>query len=177
MYQILLFDVTHCLTQTMTKHNKAPIPCTQHNHKECMKTALQRARQVCQDNKVRLTPIREKVLELIWQSHNPLGAYDVLGMLSKEGKMAAPPTVYRALDFLVAQGLVHRIASLNAFVGCSLSSHPHVSQFLLCRDCGVAIEIEAPTITEAIAHNASQYGFRIDAETIEISGLCQCCQK
>lgn len=161
----------------MTKKTTTPIPCSQHDHKKCKKNALQRARQVCQKNKVRLTPIREKVLELIWQSHKPLGAYDILGMLSKEGQTAAPPTVYRALDFLLAQGLVHRIASQNAFIGCSLSSHPHVSQFLLCRDCGVAIEIEAPAITDAIAENAHQYGFSIDQNTIEISGLCQCCQR
>jgi len=141
-----------------------------------MDSALERARRVCEENQVRLTPIREKVLRLVWQSHNPLGAYDILPMLSKDGKVAAPPTVYRALDFLVAQGLVHRIASKNAFVGCSLASTQHISQFLLCRKCGVAIEIEAPAITEAIAHNADQYGFQIDNETIEISGLCQCCQ-
>lgn len=161
----------------MTNQKTAPIPCTKHDHKKCMKAALERAKKICHENSARLTPIREKVLELIWQSHNPLGAYDILAMLSKNGKTAAPPTVYRALDFLVDQGLVHRIASQNAFVGCSLSSHPHVSQFLLCRDCGVAIEIEAPAITETIAHNADQYGFSIDADTIEISGLCQCCQK
>ena len=161
----------------MAPQKKAPIPCTQHDHSECMKTAISRAHKVCKENNARLTPIREKVLELVWQSHNPLGAYDILAMLSKDGKPAAPPTVYRALDFLVNQGLVHRIASQNAFVGCSLSSGPHVSQFLLCRDCGVAIEIEAPAITEAITHNADQYGFSIDADTIEISGLCQCCQK
>jgi len=141
-----------------------------------MDNALQRARKVCEENKVRLTPIREKVLLLVWQSHNPLGAYDILPMLSENGKVAAPPTVYRALDFLVAQGLVHRIASLNAFVGCSISSDQHVSQFLLCRKCGVAIEIVAPAITKAITHNADQYGFQIDNESIEISGLCQCCQ-
>lgn len=171
MYQILTRSVIPMANQKTT-----PIPCRDHDHDKCMSDAIQRARQICQANNARLTPIRERVLELIWQSHNPLGAYDILAMLGNDGKPAAPPTVYRALDFLLAQGLVHRIASQNAFVGCSLSSHPHVSQFLLCRDCGVAIEIEAPAITKAIAHNADQYGFRIDNETIEISGLCQCCQ-
>lgn len=160
----------------MTEPIIIPIPCSKHDHNRCMDSALQHARKVCEENKVRLTPIREKVLRLVWQSHNPLGAYDILPMLSENGKAAAPPTVYRALDFLVAQGLVHRIASLNAFVGCSVWSDKHVSQFLLCRKCGVAIEIEAPAITQAIAHNADQYGFETDNESIEISGLCQCCQ-
>lgn len=160
----------------MTEKKSAPIPCQNHDHSHCLESALTRARKVCDDNRVRLTPIREKVLSLVWQSHNPLGAYDILAMLGEDGKVAAPPTVYRALDFLVSQGLVHRIASLNAFVGCSLSSRQHVSQFLLCRKCGVAIEIEAPDITNTIAKNADQYGFSIDNETIEISGLCQCCQ-
>lgn len=160
----------------MTEQTITPIPCSNHDHSRCMDSALQRARKVCKEKKVRLTPIREKVLGLVWQSHIPLGAYEILSMLSENGKVAAPPTVYRALDFLVAQGLVHRIASLNAFVGCSVPSDQHISQFLLCRKCGVAIEIEAPSITEAIAHNADQYGFQCDNESIEISGLCQCCQ-
>lgn len=161
----------------MATIKKAPIPCTQHNHQDCLNNALERARSVCKKNNARLTPIRERVLELIWQSHNPLGAYDILAKLNEDGKNAAPPTVYRALDFLLAQGLVHRISSQNAFVGCSLTSHPHVSQFLLCRQCGVAIEIESSAVTEAIAKNAIEYGFKIDADTIEISGLCQCCQE
>lgn len=160
----------------MTTQKTTPLPCTIHNHDDCMDSALQRARSVCKKNNVRLTPIREKVLSLVWQSHNPLGAYDMLPMLSEDGKVTAPATIYRALDFLVTQGLVHRIASLNAFVGCSVSSEQHASQFLLCRQCGVAIEIEAPAITKAIARNADQYGFMIDSETLEISGLCQCCQ-
>ena len=113
---------------------------------------------------------------MIWQSHKPLGAYDILGMLSEGDKVVAPPTVYRALEFLVSHGLAHRIESKNAFVGCSLSTSEHVCQFLLCRECGIAIEMESPAIANAIQRNANQYGFRIDNETIEITGLCQRCR-
>lgn len=147
-----------------------------HNHNQCIKTALKRARDVCRANSVRLTPTREKVLCIIWQSHKPLGAYDILALLSEPDKIVAPPTVYRALDFLISQGLIHRIASLNAYIGCSSPENEHLSQFLLCRQCGIALEMASGAIDNAIQDNASQYGFHIDNETIEISGLCRPCQ-
>ena len=90
------------------------LPYRPHNHQACVNQALDDARHICQQHNARLTPTRQRVLELIWQSHRPLGAYDVLAQLAAEGQNAAPPTVYRALDFLQQHGLVHRIASLNA---------------------------------------------------------------
>lgn len=87
------------------------LPYRPHNHDACVRDALAEARAICQARNARLTPIRQRVLELIWESHKPLGAYDLLGMLAQEGHNAAPPTVYRALDFLQQYGLVHRIAS------------------------------------------------------------------
>jgi hypothetical protein len=95
------------------------------------------------------------VLELVWQSHKPLGAYDILAVLSEQdGRRAAPPTVYRALDFLLENGLVHRIASLNAFIGCSHPEHAHQGQFLICRECHAAIELEQKSISDAIIASA-----------------------
>ncbi len=160
---------------------KKHIACQPHNHNKCVETAMAVAREMCLEAGVRLTPTREQVLFLIWQSHRPLGAYDIIGQLTahkdqQKRKVVAPPTVYRALDFLLEQGLVHRIASLNAFVGCSIQSTNHPSQFLLCSECGIAIEMESEKINHAIRQKAESYGFKIYTETIEVIGLCAACQ-
>ncbi|OII58149.1 Fur family transcriptional regulator, partial [Pseudomonas putida] len=115
--------------------------------------------------------------ELVWQSHKPLGAYDILAVLSEQdGRRAAPPTVYRALDFLLENGLVHRIASLNAFIGCSHPEHLHQGQFLICRACHVAIELEQDSISEAIISSAKGVGFTVETQTVEVVGLCSNCR-
>jgi Fur family zinc uptake transcriptional regulator len=96
-----------------------PIASRPHDHSHCVHSALSEADTLCAQKGLRLTALRRRVLELVWQSHKPLGAYDILAVLSEQdGRRAAPPTVYRALDFLLENGLVHRISSLNAFVGC-----------------------------------------------------------
>ena len=95
-----------------------PLACRPHDHAHCVAGALAEADALCARLGVRLTELRRRVLELVWQSHKPLGAYDILAVLSEQdGRRAAPPTVYRALDFLLENSLVHRIASLNAFTG------------------------------------------------------------
>ncbi len=159
-----------------------PIACRPHNHNSCVETAMTAAKRACQESGARLTTTREQVLLLIWQSHKPLGAYDIIDQLSermraqgKRQKSIAPPTVYRALDFLQERGFIHRIASLNAFVGCSIHDTDHISQFLLCRDCGIAIEIASQAVNQAISRNAMDNGFSIDTETIEIIGRCSRC--
>lgn len=117
------------------------------------------------------------MLELVWQSHKPLGAYDILGVLTEEdGRRAAPPTVYRALDFLLENGLVHRIASLNAFVGCNHPGESHQGQFLICRNCQTAIELEQSCISQAIVDSAKSVGFAVEGQTVEVVGLCASCQ-
>ena len=149
-----------------------------HDHQRCISTALQAAEQLCGSKGVRFTELRRRVLELVWQSHRPLGAYDILDTLSREdGRRAAPPTVYRALDFLLEQGLVHRIASLNAFVGCSSPAHRHQGQFLICRNCHEATELDQPRIHRAIADSAAELGFTVEAETVEVAGLCARCRE
>ena len=93
-----------------------PLACHPHDHSHCVSDALRAADALCARSGARLTALRRRVLELVWQSHRPLGAYDILGVLSSEdGRRAAPPTVYRALDFLLEHGLIHRLASLNAY--------------------------------------------------------------
>ena len=98
-------------------------------------------------------------------------------MLSEQdGRRAAPPTVYRALDFLLDNGLVHRIASLNAFVGCNHPEHAHQGQFLICRKCHAAIELEQSSISDAIIQSAADVGFKVEGQTVEVVGLCAGCQ-
>lgn len=133
---------------------------------------------LCQQRGVRLTPLRRQVLELVLHYRKPVGAYTLLEDLHDEqGRRAAPPTVYRALNFLLEQGLIHRITSLNAFTACAYLSHPHVGQFLICECCGDATEFDAPNINKDIMQHAQQLGFKVEKQTIEISGQCAHCQQ
>ena len=155
----------------------APLACQPHDHSRCVSDALSDAETLCARNGTRLTSLRRRVLELVWQSHKPLGAYDILDALSDaDGRRAAPPTVYRALDFLQDNGLVHRIASLNAFIGCPHPEHAHQGQFLICRSCHTAIELEQPAISEAIRAGAAGVGFAPESQTVEVVGLCAQCR-
>ncbi|NWL79661.1 Fur family transcriptional regulator [Pseudomonas taiwanensis] len=156
---------------------KAPLACRPHDHSHCVANALAEADAICSRHGLRLTALRKRVLELVWQSHKPLGAYDILGVLTEEdGRRAAPPTVYRALDFLLDNGLVHRIASLNAFVGCNHPGESHQGQFLICRNCQTAIELEQSSISQAIVDSAKSVGFVVEGQTVEVVGLCASCQ-
>ena len=125
---------------------------------------------------MRLTPVRRRVLELVWTGHRPRGAYDILDDLAADGRRPAPLTVYRALDFVVEHGLVHRLESLNAYVGCPHPGAGHASQFLVCQRCGTATEVNDPTITAAIARGAEALGFQVDTPMVEVTGLCPNCR-
>ena len=155
-----------------------PLASRPHDHSHCVHSALTEADVLCAQKGLRLTALRRRVLELVWQSHKPLGAYDILAVLSEQdGRRAAPPTVYRALDFLLENGLVHRISSLNAFIGCSHPEHPHQGQFLICRNCHAAIELEQKSISDAIVSSALGVGFTVEGQTVEVVGLCSGCQE
>lgn len=154
-----------------------PLASRPHDHSHCVHSALAEAETLCTQQGLRLTTLRRRVLELVWQSHKPLGAYDILAVLSEEdGRRAAPPTVYRALDFLLENGLVHRIASLNAFTGCNHPTHAHQGQFLICRLCHAAIELQHPSISNAVVDAAAGVGFAVEGQTVEIVGVCAGCK-
>ena len=148
-----------------------------HDHASCIADALQRAEAHCAVAGAKLTPIRRRVLELIWQSHRPVGAYDLLAQLGGDGQKVAPPTVYRALDFLVEQGLVHRVESLNAFIGCSEPGHDVQQDIFICKSCGTAIEINDPELSARIQADAKALDFQVERQTIEVVGLCRDCRK
>jgi Fur family zinc uptake transcriptional regulator len=146
-----------------------------HDHRKCVVDALSTADELCARRGARMTDLRRRVLTLIWESHAPVGAYAIMEMLRKEGRNAMPPTVYRALDFLQEQGLVHRIASLNAFIGCNNPTEAHATQYLICRRCGTVAEIENGAIGGAIAASARELGFDMTGQTVEIAGICRDC--
>ena len=155
-----------------------PLASRPHDHSHSVDSALSQADILCAQKGLRLTALRRRVLELVWQSHKPLGAYDILAVLSEQdGRRAAPPTVYRALDFLLDNGLVHRISSLNAFIGCSHPEHAHQGQFLICRNCHAAIELEQKSISNAIINSALDVGFTVEGQTVEVVGLCSGCRE
>ena len=135
---------------------------------------LEAARRLCATRGEWLTRPRERVLELLLQASGPLKAYDLLAGIAGGAGKAGPPTVYRALDFLAAQGLVHRIESLNAFVACR---HPggHNAAFLICDCCGATREFD-PGEARTLAEEARRDGFALSAVTLEAHGLCADCQ-
>lgn len=147
----------------------------QHDHGACIDRAVAKAIEVCTARGLNLTPVRRRVLEIVWRAHDPIGAYEILAELAKERDKAAPPTVYRALEFLIEAGLVHRIDTLNAFLGCDAPGHAHVAQFLVCRNCHRVAEIDDPALNRALAEKSRSMGFRIEPTALEIKGLCSEC--
>jgi Fur family zinc uptake transcriptional regulator len=166
------------VTESMMTSRKvaAPFPSRDHDHQRCVQQAMQAAENHCQQAGLKLTALRHRVLELIWANHQPIGAYPLLEQLNQEGRKAAPPTVYRSLDFLLEHGLIHRIVSLNAFVGCNHPGLEHRAQFFICDQCGQAAELEDPEIDSAIAEDAKRLGFRVQKRTVEVAGTCAHCQ-
>ncbi len=141
-------------------------------------TLLDRAAQICAARGARLTDLRRQVLGLILDSHGPAGAYDLLDRLRGTRRGAAPPTVYRALDFLLEQGLIHRVERLSAFVGCiahGAEQHGHAAQFLICRHCGQVTELDDHELAHALSDAAARTGFVVGKATIEAEGLCAAC--
>lgn len=147
-----------------------------HRHADCVSEAIAAAEQSCARTGQRLTKLRRRVLELVWAGHKPVKAYEILAQLQRERHGAAPPTVYRALEFLQNEGLVHRIESLNAFVGCGEPARSHSGQFLICRDCGMVGEMDDEELSTVIVSKARRIGFQVDHEMIEIRGLCNNCK-
>ena len=149
-----------------------------HDHDQCVEEAVAVAVRICRERGSRFTELRRQVLEFIWTSHEPVGAYDVLDMMNAEkSTRIAPMTVYRAIDFLMANGLVHRIASRNAYVGCSHPDSRHSGQFLICRECGRVAEIEEDVISNALRDGAKRAGFDAVSPMIEIEGRCLNCRE
>ena len=149
-----------------------------HDHERCTADALAHAEALCAQRSQRLTPIRRQVLEVLLGSHKPLGAYEIMDRAAAEGSRPAPITIYRALDFLRDNGLVHRIESRNAFVACvSRHEHGEMIVFLICEHCGAVGEAPSAAVADQLKSAARAAGFAPKAPVIEISGVCAHCQK
>jgi len=152
-------------------------PAPDHDHGTCTSAAISHAEQLCAARERRLTPMRRQVLEALLASHKPLGAYEIIERLAEHGP-PAPITIYRALDFLRENGLVHRIESRNAFVACV---HHHAGAdpvvFLICERCGAVGEAPAAGVAEALKASSRAAGFAPKTPVIEIAGICSHCRE
>ncbi|MEA2920756.1 MAG: Fur family transcriptional regulator, zinc uptake regulator [Bradyrhizobium sp.] len=161
------------MTQT-----KATFPAPNHDHDRCTADALDHAELVCGQRAQKFTPIRRQVLQALLSSHRPLGAYEVIDELAKTMPRPAPITVYRALDFLMENGLVHRIESRNAYLACA---HDHdaasLVAFFICEVCGSVGEIPAASVAQSLNAAARATGFAPKLSVVEITGTCGHCQK
>lgn len=160
----------------MTARFKTSDQTLEHDHNQCIRNAISTAEHLCIDRGVQLTPIRHKVLELIWNSHKAIKAYDLLDLIRPSNDAAKPATVYRALDFLLEQGLIHRVESLNAFVGCRSSGTQHDQLLLICAACHNVEERAASRVFLALAEEMQSALFNPQRKTIEIHGLCKSCR-
>ena len=158
--------------------SKSIFPAPGHDHDRCSAAALAHAEAVCADRAQRLTPLRRRVLEALAASHKPLGAYEIIEQIAGDGPRPAPITVYRALDFLLENGLVHRIESRNAFLACA-HDHDETSMvaFLICDHCGSVGEIPAAPVAQSLNAAARASGFAPKLSVVEIAGTCAHCQK
>ena len=156
----------------------AIFPAPDHDHDRCSADALAHAEALCIKRGERLTPMRRKVLEALTANHKPLGAYEIIEQVAVQGLRPAPITIYRALDFLTAQGFVHRIESRNAFLACinnHVSGAPVV--FLICEHCGAVGEAASGAVADSLNAAAKSAGFTPKSPVIEISGVCKHCQE
>lgn len=140
-----------------------------------LEEALTEASDICEKWGGHLTPQRKKVLAILLQAHGPVKAYDMLGQL-RDDRDAKPQTIYRALDFLVEMGLVHRIASLQAFTPCQHWGHPHTAALLVCDECQTVAELDADDVMASLNIEASSVSFKPAEAVIEVHGKCPTCR-
>jgi len=145
----------------------------QHNHEICNEHYTDIMEKYCEENDLRLTPLRRKVFEILIRNHKPLGAYQILEILKKDGFASSPPIAYRVLDFFVKKGLVHKIQGLNSFIACSYAGCKHFPAFIICRKCDNVAEIKSENAFPTESDSALD--FKIENAVIEILGACSAC--
>ena len=147
-----------------------------HNHELCFESALKDFKQHFIKKELKLTPLRLKVFQLLLKDHRPLGAYQILDLLRKDGFSSTPPIAYRVLDFLIEHGFVHKIKKLNAFVACSHPGNSHSPTFIICRKCEKVAEINEKESGLKFNKETSSE-FKIEEAIIELIGICKNCTK
>ena len=144
-----------------------------HDHSICSDRYKASIEKYCHQNNLELTPLRQKVFEILIRGHKPLGAYEILDVLSKEGFSSSPPIAYRVLDFLIENGLVHKIQGLNSFIACAYADCAHIPAFVICRKCDNVAEIRGEENFPKAS--SSSLDFKIENAMIEILGICSTC--
>jgi Fur family zinc uptake transcriptional regulator len=152
-----------------------PKPVVNAKRHRAVALQLGQAADTCAGRGVRLTELRRQVLSLILEAEGPMTAYRLLDRLRAMRKGAVPPTVYRALDFLLEQRLIHKVERLNAFVPCAEAGQPHPVQFLICGQCGGVTEIEDAAAAAALEDAAERQGFHPRSSIVEVEGTCASC--
>jgi Fur family zinc uptake transcriptional regulator len=165
------------MTSRDKKNNSgdSPLGFAQHDHGACVSDTIAAAEARCAADGLRFTPVRRKVLEILLQEHRAIGAYAILDKLREDGFGSQPPVAYRALDFLVANGLAHKIERLNAFIACVHPSHAHTPAFMICRLCDAVAETHSSPARGALGDAARATGFRIERTVVEAEGVCPAC--
>jgi Fur family zinc uptake transcriptional regulator len=148
-----------------------------HDHRQCRGRALAAVEAACAARRLRLTPARAFVLERLLESHRAMTAYELLEKLGAAGLGSQPPVVYRALDFLVANGFAHRIERLGAFAACTQGGAEHNAGFLVCRACRRVAETAMPRPARGLVAEAAASGFAIERTVVEAEGLCARCRQ
>ena len=162
----------------MTLLSIQPRPCTDANcrgqHAPAERVAL--AMCLCGARGAQLKTLRRQILELLWESGRPTGAYELIEALKlRDSRPVGPPTVYRALEFLMSQGLVSKIESRNAYVPCTHPERRHDCLFFICSNCGASVELEDPRVAQLLVEDAAVLGFRITRPVVEVEGTCASC--
>lgn len=148
-----------------------------HDHGACMASGLKLAEEICLHRGLRFTPVRRRVLEILLEAHNAIGAYDVLARLTAEGLGSQPPVVYRALSFLVEHGFAHRIEGASAFIACVQSDTNHQPVFMICTKCARVAEADSSAALNVLAGSAKALGFTMETSVLEIKGFCETCRE
>lgn len=156
-----------------TGSGQPPVGFADHDHAACQTGGMRIAEQICAARSVQFTPVRRRALEILLESHKAMGAYEVLARLEADGFGSKPPVAYRALGFLVDNGLAHRVERLNAFVACAHPAAPHDPAFMICRACGHVAETLSDQSLDGPAEAA---GFTIENAVIEAQGVCPECR-
>ncbi len=138
---------------------------------------VDRAAKLCASRGERFTPLRRRILELIAASDRPVGAYELKDRLAEERGPVAPPTVYRTLEFLDGQGLIHRIHSKNAYVVCAQAEAPHSAELLICTACGRVVEVPCAALERHLVDHARAFGFVAERVAVEVVGTCKDCSR
>ena len=147
-----------------------------HDHRKCSKKVIQNAEETCLKFSLNFTPIRKKVLEIISSNHKPSRAYDLLEKLRDDGFCDKPPTIYRALDFLIENKIVHKLNTINAYVACFDEESEEISCFLICEMCQEIEEFHNKNLNKVLTNIGKKRGIEIKNLNLEIGFKCQECK-